>query len=127
MWPSACVHQSGECDYVSGSWVAFPRALWKRGGTWDEDYQGRGEDLDWFVRGHSLGYSCFGDARIAMVHRDTVRVKRGARDPQTEQNDALRFQQNWGFHHYYPDGPAVGKWGESWRECVAGIPAEARF
>lgn len=123
----SCVGASGMCDYVSGSWVAFPRKIWEEGAKWDNGYRGRGEDLDWFVRARSFGYSCYGDAEIVVVHRDTVRVKRGYRDRITEANDAFRFEQTWGFHHYFPDKESVVKWGVSWRENASEIPIHSKW
>jgi len=124
---NSCAGASGMCDYVSGSWVAFPRKIWEEGAKWDNGYRGRGEDLDWFVRARSFGYSCYGDAGIVVVHRDTVRVKRGYRDRATEVEDSLRFEQTWGFHHYFPDRASVVKWGTSWRENAAGIPVDSKW
>lgn len=124
---SRCDGASGDCDYVSGSWVAFPRKMWVAGVHWDAAYLGRGEDLDWFVRGRALGWRCYGDAAIHCVHRDTVRTKRGARDIKSETYDAQRFSQVWNFHHYHPEAKAVEIFGDSWRAAEKDIPQDAKF
>lgn len=118
---------SGSCDYVSGSWVAFRKSMWEESVRWCSDYQGRGEDLDWFVMAKKSGYLCYGDAGIQIVHRDTVRVKRGYRDTKTEQADCDLFKERWGFHHYYPDAVAVAEWGDDWRKNERDVPEGARW
>lgn len=66
------------CDWVSGSLLLIPRAVFDRLGAWCEDYWMYSEDLDLCRRAANCGFqsACTGDITVVHLHGASSRVDR---------------------------------------------------